>query len=207
MALSTSLGQIVSPTILRAILFLGLVFHKILWEALKRRAQRSAQHAQQQPGAQAGGPLKRLLKTAKGLALVFIVVQTLFLEVFPIAEDPSWLSVIGTALYAVGLATAVIGRVQLGGNWANLEDYQVLPGQSLVMRGLYRYIRHPIYAGDVLLLLGLELALNSWLALGIPLLLLVVIRQASEEEALLSRALPDYDAYRARTKRFIPFVL
>jgi protein-S-isoprenylcysteine O-methyltransferase Ste14 len=59
----------------------------------------------------------------------------------------------------------------------------------------------------VLLLLGLELALNSWLVLGIPLLLLIIVKQALAEETMLLRSLQGYDAYCRQTKRFIPFLI
>lgn len=186
---------------LRLTLFLGLILHKLLWEVLKIRDGRSR-------------PSQKLIKSAgtwpvkivKSVILVFLMFQTLFLDIFPISEHPGHLRLIGTALYFVGLATAVTGRLQLGKNWADLEDYQVLPEQSLVTTGIYGYIRHPIYAGDILLLAGVELALNSWLVLAVSIPLAVAIKQALKEEALLSRVFPDYHWYCTRTKRFIPFI-
>ena len=108
----------------------------------------------------------RWLQSFKALVLAFVAFQTLFLDLLPIYERPHHFRIIGTGIYFVGLATAVIGRLQLGKNWLDLEDYQLLAGQSLVTHGIYRYIRHPIYTGDILLLVGLELALNSWLVLA-----------------------------------------
>jgi protein-S-isoprenylcysteine O-methyltransferase Ste14 len=105
-----------------------------------------------------------------------------------------------------GLATAILGRLHLGSNWVDLEDARVLPDQKVISNGVYRFIRHPIYAGDLLLVTGLQLALNSWLVLGAGLLSLVVARRAAAEEKLLAISLPDYAAYKRRTKRFIPFV-
>ncbi len=188
--------------ILRIILFLGLAFHKLVWEILKR----------DQPQKSTRQPLPRkpgvwLVKAVKVMALLFLIVQTLFLDIFPISSRPSLLRLIGTAVYLVGLAIAIIGRLQLGKNWANLEDYQVLSEQALVTGGIYKYIRHPIYTGDMLLLLGLELALNSWLVLSVVLVVIVVVRQALAEEVLLSTVFPGYDAYRKRTKMFIPGVV
>jgi protein-S-isoprenylcysteine O-methyltransferase Ste14 len=83
----------------------------------------------------------------------------------------------------------------------------VLPEHSLVQHGLYRYVRHPIYTGDLLMLAGLQLALNSWLVLAVALAAVVVVRQSRVEEAMLARHMPGYPVYRARTKRFIPFVV
>jgi len=187
---------------LRVALFLGLVFHKALWEVLKR--------GEGGAGRQESAPVPRGLgavKLLKVLMLTFLLVQTLFLDVLPIADEPRALRVAGAIVFFFGLATAVAGRLRLGRSWVDLEDYRVLPRQALVTTGIYRYVRHPIYAGDLLLLVGLELALNSWLVLGVALPVVVVVRQVMAEEGILARAFPSYRDYSTRTKRFIPFVV
>lgn len=181
---------------------MGLVVHKLVWEVMKRRDTRP------QPDPAPPSPATRLVKWFKMAVLAGIILQTLFLPNFPpILRDPLPLQVVGALLYLAGLSVAIAGRLYLGDNWVDLEDYQVIPEQSLVTRGIYQYIRHPIYGGDILLLLGLELALNSWLVLGIIPLTAVVIRQARAEERVLSRAFPGYAGYQQRTKMLIPFVL
>ncbi|PWT89364.1 MAG: hypothetical protein C5B54_09045 [Acidobacteria bacterium] len=185
----------------RWILLGGLIVHKLVWEILKRKYQT--------PIVRAAEPssLKRILKLIKVMALFALIVQTLFLDAFPISNHPETMRIIGVIVYFFGLVTAIVARLNMGKNWIDLEDYQVLPEQSLVTNGLYSLIRHPIYAGDFLLLVGLELALNSWLVLGALLLIPILYRQAFAEEELLLKVFPEYEAYRARTKRFIPFIL
>lgn len=187
--------------IVRIALLLGLVIHKLLWEALK-----PTQSGQRGPSLVISLP-KRAVKGVKVAALGGIILQTLFLNVFPIFRRPKSLRVIGMAIYLVGLAMAIAGRLQLGKNWANIEDYQVTTEQQLVRNGLYGYVRHPIYAGDILMLMGLELTLNSWLVLASLVPLLVVFRQSKVEEALLALRYPDYHEYRVHTKRFVPFIV
>ncbi len=182
------------------VLLLGLGIHKLVWETLARKRDKTRSAADERPRT-------RLIKLLKVAMLAGIVGQTLFLPDFPpISNAPEPLRAIGLLIYGAGLVTAIIGRVQLGDNWANLEEFQVLPNQSLVTTGIYRHIRHPIYTGDVLLLLGLELTLNSWLVLGILPVLIFVRRQARAEEAMLTATFPGYEAYRQRTRMFIPLV-
>ena len=76
----------------------------------------------------------------------------------------------------------------------------------VVDRGLYRFIRHPIYAGDLLLLAGLELSLNSWLVVGVALLTPVVMWKAMQEEKGLMTSVNGYAEYAQRTRRFVPWV-
>jgi protein-S-isoprenylcysteine O-methyltransferase Ste14 len=127
-------------------------------------------------------------------------------EFLPIARDPAALRIIGAAIYTLGLLTALTARLQLGRNWSDIEKASLMENHALVAHGLYRWVRHPIYAGDVLLLLGLELALNSWAAAGVVALALYVRRQAMSEERELLQTLPGYDQYYRRTARFLPFL-
>lgn len=138
--------------------------------------------------------------------MLFLVFQTLFLDLLPISDYSIFLRNIGITIFFLGLGVSIFGRLQLGKNWSVLEDYQILPEQIHVKTGIYRYIRHPIYAGDILLLLGLEIALNSWLVLGVFIIVLFVVRQVIKEEALLLRTFEGYDTYCTETKKFIPFV-
>ena len=101
---------------------------------------------------------------------------------------------------------AITGRAQLGSSWSDIEAPGQVAKASLISHGLYGYIRHPIYTGDIMLLIGLELALNSALVFGIALMAPVILLQAIREERLLIRNLPGYSEYCRRTKRFVPFV-
>lgn len=186
--------------LLRLVLAGGLVLHKLVWE-FNRVGRLQAPAVPNESSTRL-----QLFKLAKTAVLLFLIAQTLFLNVLPISADPFVLQSFGLALYLLGLAIAVSGRVQLGRNWANIEDAQVLSRQTLVQEGIYRFIRHPIYVGDSLLLIGLQLALNSWLVLAMLVPVGIFVRQAIMEEQLLSQSFGDYAAYRQQTKRFIPFV-
>ena len=78
----------------------------------------------------------------------------------------------------------------------------------MISTGPYQYVRHPLYAGGLLLFLGTSLLLGSWYGL---LLVLVMIPggavRAVLEERVLREELPGYDAYMAQVKyRLIPYV-
>lgn len=189
-------------TALRLYLFAGLATHKLVWELLKRR-QRDAGTLGPSPGS----PLVRLMKAAKIAILAGLVAQTMLPEVLQISTDPGLLRAAGVSVFTLGLAVAILGRLQLGENCSDIESAQVLGHQKVVASGPYRYIRHPIYAGDLLLIFGFELSLNSWLVLGVAALLPFVTQRAVREEKMLADALPGYARYCAHTKRFVPFVL
>jgi protein-S-isoprenylcysteine O-methyltransferase Ste14 len=185
---------------LKLYLLLGLILHKVIWEVLRKKADEKPKEDQSL------GLLA--VKAVKIGILLGIIVQTLLpFDLLPLAENSFNLRLTGTIIYTLGLLTAIAARFQLGDNWANIETGQVLQKQQVVARGIYGFIRHPIYTGDLLLLCGLELALNSWLVLGLLMLAPAVMLKAVKEEKMLVRELAGYGDYCARTKRFIPFVI
>lgn len=86
----------------------------------------------------------------------------------------------------------------------------VSPGQPVVDRGPYRFVRHPSYTAGFMIFLGLGIALGNWLSVAFLFLVpcYVYRRRVLVEEAALLRTIGEpYRAYMARTKRFIPFLL
>jgi protein-S-isoprenylcysteine O-methyltransferase Ste14 len=187
---------------LRLSLLAGLIAHKVVWEVLKRRQG----HAQATEHLR-GSVRPKLVKAVKVCILIGIVGQTLAPDILPISTEPLLLRLVGVVVYTAGLLTAIGARLQLGANWSDIETAQVFNQQNVVSHGLYRYIRHPIYVADLLLLLGLELSLNSWLVVVVGVMIPVVLRRAVHEERMLVQSLPGYALYCAQTKRFIPFVV
>ena len=81
-------------------------------------------------------------------------------------------------------------------------------GQKVVDSGLYGIVRHPMYTATILLFGMMPLVLGSWYAL-IPMAFypVIIVIRLLDEEKLLSRELPGYEAYKQKVKyRLIPFV-
>ena len=179
-------------------LLAGLLLHKIVWEVLKRKQGNGALISAPPPSLKL-----RIVKAAKILVLIAITIQTLAPPVLPINNAPRWLAWLGVLVFTAGLTLAISARIELGRNWSDIEVGAVRRDHHIVESGVYRHIRHPIYVGDLALLAGLELALNSWLVAGALLLIPVVLRKALAEEKTLVRSLPGYAEYCARTSPFI----
>lgn len=116
-----------------------------------------------------------------------------------------WLAV-GLGLFLIGLGGAVWARLNIGKNWGMPTTLKENP--ELVTTGPYRFIRHPIYSGILLALLGTALATSfSWL-LVLGLCGVYFVYSAFVEERNLTRQFPQaYPIYRQRTKMLIPLVL
>ena len=113
----------------------------------------------------------------------------------------------GAVLCVAGLGTAIWARRTLAGNWSSNVTFK--QGHELVKTGPYRFARHPIYTGLLLMVLGTALAgarLHSWLGAG--LLFISFWIKLKAEEVVMLRHFPDqYPAYRNEVKAIVPFIL
>jgi protein-S-isoprenylcysteine O-methyltransferase Ste14 len=118
-------------------------------------------------------------------------------------EAVRWL---GVLLYTAGGVVRLAPVFVLGRRFSGLVAIQ--PEHRLVTSGLYGIIRHPSYLGLFVLVLGWGLAFRSGVGVVIALLMLVVLlARIQAEERLLSESFgAEYDAYRARTWRLVPYV-
>ena len=105
-------------------------------------------------------------------------------------------------LLVVGTVWAVWALQVLGRNVSVLAQ-----ARDVVDRGPYHWVRHPLYAGEIVSSLGVAVAMNSLAAVAIWLVLcgLQVYRALREEQVLL-QALPAYQSYRSRTAALLPGV-
>jgi protein-S-isoprenylcysteine O-methyltransferase Ste14 len=118
-------------------------------------------------------------------------------------EAVRWL---GVLLYAAGGVLRLAPVFVLGRRFSGLVAIQ--PDHGLVTSGLYGIIRHPSYLGLFVLMLGWGLAFRAGVGVVIAVLSLVVLlaRIGSEERLLSETFGHEYDAYRARTWRLVPYV-
>lgn len=83
----------------------------------------------------------------------------------------------------------------------------VVEGSKLIKVGPYRYIRHPMYLSLLIVCLCLIIDYFTLLRLLVVVLLFIaMVLKMSHEENLLEEAFPEYEEYKLRTKRIIPFL-
>ena len=114
---------------------------------------------------------------------------------------------VAVAICALGLLLAIWSRKMLGADWS--QDVELKQGHKLVERGPYRFMRHPIYTGHLLMGLGTAMGSGSLVGLvGLASLCGGFWIKLNQEEHLLLRSFPDqYPEYKARVKALIPYVL
>lgn len=114
--------------------------------------------------------------------------------------------ILADMIIGFGLSIAIWARIVLGGNWSSRVTLK--EGHELIQQGPYRTVRHPIYSGLLLMVLGTVILagrLVDFMALIVSFLgLWIKLRQ---EELFLTEHLPRYAEYMTRTKALIPFIL
>lgn len=118
-------------------------------------------------------------------------------------DGSPWLSALGGMLMFASIIPAALGFFHLGRNispWPHPHD-----SNCLVTHGIYRHMRHPLYASLIFFAAGWALWSQSWPALLAGAVLFIVLRtKAVREERLLLRRHPGYEQYAQRTGSFFP---
>ena len=118
---------------------------------------------------------------------------------------PATVSLVGDALVVVGIGGAMLVIVQ---NSYAAATVTVEAGQALASTGLYAIVRHPMYAADIVMMIGIPLALGSYwgLLFVVPGIVGLVVRML-DEERLLTADLAGYREYTQRVRyRLLPHV-
>jgi protein-S-isoprenylcysteine O-methyltransferase Ste14 len=152
-----------------------------------------------------------------GLELVLSLVALTGMEVIPLFYAftdwldfadyplPQWLGWVGLAVAVAGLWLLYRAHADLGRNWS--PSLQIVEQHHLVTEGVYRYLRHPIYASVWLIGLSQLLMLGNWIAgpAGLLAALLVqLVRIPREERMMLEHYGDAYRQYAATTGGIIP---
>src|SRR5262245_39648211 len=121
-------------------------------------------------------------------------------------ESPS-LDMMTSVAALAGLATTIWARRTIGENWS--ASITLKEGHELIQAGPYRFVRHPIYTGVLLMALGT--AIISFRTRAFAGLALVFARfwfKLRTEEALMTETFPDeYPRYKSRVKALVPWIL
>jgi len=150
-------------------------------------------------------PLQKLIISFAFVSLGATIVVSALDFRFGWSSVPAAISVIGDVLVALGLGISMIVTIQNGYAAANVK---VESGQDLVSTGLYGVVRHPMYFGNVVLMIGIPLALGSyWGLLFVIPGLAVLATRILDEEKVLTQQLAGYRDYAQRVHyRLVPYV-
>ncbi len=145
------------------------------------------------------------------LALVYIAAGILLWQpIFPAMAGP-WptiLLLLGSTAYFPGIALYLWGYLSLGKMFAvsSSRAAALYPDHTLIRTGPYRFLRHPMYLGVILIALGATLIFRTWAMVLFNLTAISVIFRAQREEALLAERFGEgWDEYQSQVPGWFPF--
>jgi protein-S-isoprenylcysteine O-methyltransferase Ste14 len=148
-------------------------------------------------------PVQKFASAMAFLLLAVMIVTSALDHRFGWSAVPAVVSVLGNVLVATGLGVAMLVVIQNSYAAANVR---VEAGQAVVSTGLYGLVRHPMYTGNVIMMVGIPLALGSYwgLLFLIPGLIVLAVR-IRDEEKLLQEELDGYLEYTQKVRyRLVP---
>ncbi len=200
--------MLINLVVLTALVYLTVVQTMAGWLAQLRKGEAVSLFP-----ARSGRPVPAWAQIAFMLVGLLLAIPLIYFTwvPLPVALPPavaSMLDVLGLAVFLAGFGLIVWGRRALGANWgvSTSREVKLRPDHQLVQGGPFAHIRHPMYAGWWLALVGLLLIYWTWL-----ILLMLVMSLASfykrarlEETVLAERFGDDWRAYVARTGFMFP---
>jgi protein-S-isoprenylcysteine O-methyltransferase len=147
----------------------------------------------------------------KTLVLTLAIIAAFLLPHLPVFHFVNFapvspaLSIAGVVLTLAGHALLVAARHTLGDNWSQMVSAK--EGHELVTGGPYRYIRHPMYTGTLIALTGSAIVVGGPFVFVLLVLTPLFLWRTGAEDRLMAQLFPnEHPAYKARTKKLIPFV-
>jgi len=115
--------------------------------------------------------------------------------------------IIGTFAIVSGCVMNIMGRFNLGSNWAN--HIKIYDEHTLVQKGMYKIVRHPLYGSIMLMFYGACFVYRNILCfLAVTFIFIpFMYYRAKQEETLLIQTFPEYNDYKRRTGMFFPKII
>ena len=150
-------------------------------------------------------PAQKIIMLLATLGFIVTIVFPVLDHRFGWSAVPASVSVLGDALIALAFLFIFFVFRQ---NSYGASTIQIAEGQTVISTGPYAFVRHPMYAGALVMLIGTPLALGSWWGLFAVLLILpVLIWRLLDEERFLRQNLSGYAEYQTKVKyRLLPFI-
>jgi protein-S-isoprenylcysteine O-methyltransferase Ste14 len=187
--------------IIRLLVILLSIIRTLYWRIIQGKAE------SEKPKLNKRTPYIILQIVIRNSFNILFFLQLVGLDIFPFSQTNVG-QLLGLFVCIVAVMFSILGRKELGTNWIDAAEYQIKKNHSLVTSGIYDQVRHPIYTGYVLFILGIELVVASWLVIPFAIFIpFLCYMQAKKEEAILvNKFAKEYIRYMKKTKMFLPYI-
>jgi protein-S-isoprenylcysteine O-methyltransferase Ste14 len=156
------------------------------------------------PGAEKE-PAQKIIMSFASVGFIGLLVVPALDHRFACSHMPPYVALAGDVLVMLGWVAIFFVFRENSFSSATIE---LAPEQKVISTGPYAWVRHPMYAGGLVMLLGMPLALGSWWGVLVFVAIIpVLIWRLLDEEKFLARNLPGYVEYQSRVRyRLLPLV-
>jgi len=156
-----------------------------------------------------GGWLMRIIAIIVVGSFIFLREQIISIIPFFTAslwEYSLWIGILADVVVLLGAIIMIWSRAILGENWG--ANVLVKENHELITKGTYAYMRHPIYSGLVLMILGIAIYTGSFSEMFLFVLFFFgAYYKAIKEERLLTKHFSnEYSEYKKQVRALIPFI-
>jgi protein-S-isoprenylcysteine O-methyltransferase Ste14 len=150
-------------------------------------------------------PVQRIIIFLILIASIALFVLSAFDHRFGWSPVSAPVSLLGDILVALGL---MLNLIVLRENSYSSSTIEIMEDQKVISTGPYALVRHPMYAASLVMIIGVPLALGSWLGLAVIVLTIpVLVWRILDEERLLKKDLPGYIEYAHKVRyRLVPYL-
>ncbi len=139
--------------------------------------------------------------------IYFIIVKKIGYFRVENVEVENMIRLLGALSILIGGVLNIIGRLNLGKNWAN--HIIIYETHTFVTKGLYSIVRHPLYSSIMLMFYGASLAFSNYMVIVLTSIIFIPFMnyRAKQEEEELLKIFPEYKEYKKRVWRFFPKII
>jgi protein-S-isoprenylcysteine O-methyltransferase Ste14 len=147
-------------------------------------------------------PIKRQQSITRRAVAFFGCYVGIAAQIFPVSTTVPWIAVASACLVIFGMSFSTYSLWWLG------RSFSIMPeSRKLVTTGPYSIIRHPLYVGEQVAVLGIALqARSTWVLAVLVLQFCCQYYRLIYEEEILTNTFPEYEAYAKDTARLIPWL-
>ena len=151
--------------------------------------------------------VKSIVETASMSTFFIVIAIVVNFQIGTYKYHNTYLNIFFLIIYIIGIATNLLGRYYLGNNWGN--NIVIYKDHTLVTKGVYKIVRHPLYASIIWMIYSIGILKNNYLVLILNTIIFIpfMYYRAKQEETELIKIFKEYNNYIDNTGMFFPNIL
>ena len=186
-------------TIIDSIIIIGiiLIYIYVIYNFLSARSRKEKKKKE----------VKSIVETASMSCFFIILAIVINLKIGIYNYHNKYINIICIIIYIIGIITNLSGRYYLGNNWGN--NVIIYEDHTLINNGVYKIVRHPLYASIIWMIYTLGIIKSNYLVLILNTVIFIpfMYYRAKQEEKELKKEFKEYNKYIKNTGMFFPNII